>query len=266
MRGTTGLFFRIGIVFVLLAGWLESACAAGPEFTPYLSAQYFSWREYHGGRRLLKESGPLFAGGLDFALPVYRHAQNSVRIESRHELFGGYVDYDGETQGQIPVKTQVSYFGSRHELGAGWRHDGGRWALEPFTSLGYRWWFRGLQDATSANGQASRGYTEYWQTGYLKLGGRGSFQTSPGVEVSTEAGAKYPFVTSNYVKLQSVGPTTFSPEGLLSPFAEAGLRYRGFRATISYEGFRFGASPLNKGFLQPESTSDLVGLNLGWTF
>ncbi|WP_183360916.1 hypothetical protein [Geomonas limicola] len=260
------MFLRIGIAFLLLAGTLETACAAGPEITPYLSAQYFTWREYHAARRLLKETGPLFAGGLDLALPVYRQAPNSLMIESRHEVFGGYVDYDGETQEQIPVKTEVSYVGTRHEIGAGWRHDAGGWTLEPFTSLGYRWWFRGLQDATSANGQPSQGYTEYWQTGYLKLGGRGSCQVGPKFQVTGEAGATYPFYASNYVKLKSVGPTTFSPEGLWSPFAQAGLRYGGLRVTVSYEGFRFGASPLKKGFLQPESTSDLIGLNLGWTF
>lgn len=257
---------------VLTCCALPASAAPGMEITPYLGVNYFTWREYNAGRKLLKENGPLFSGGAVFGIPFRPSATNSLALRAKQEVFGGYIDYDGETQGAnpVPVKTEVSYVGTRHDVDLGFRHSEDSWDLEPFAGLGYRWWFRGLQDARTAQGAAVSGYTEYWQTGYLRLGARGSFRDDTGITLLAEAGAKYPFYTGNSVKFAGYGTTTFRPEGRWSGFAEAGLRYHHFKATLAFESFRFGASPTipvgGKLLFQPDSSSELLGLNLGWSF
>ena len=251
-----------------------SAAGSLDELIPYLSGQYFTWSEFGGGRRLLKESGPLFSQGLlaGFLYPL--QSSSSLALRVRGEFFGGIVNYDGETQEQVPVKTEVSYLGTRQEFDLGYRYSAASFHLEPFAGLGYRWWLRGLQDATSATGEAVSGYTEYWRTGYLRLGARGVYRPDSGASFFAEAGVKYPFYTANSADPFGTGSNTFRPGGLWSGFAESGVSYRHLRFAFSYEGFRFSQSPallvVHKGLrdllMQPESSSDIFGLNIGWSF
>jgi len=266
-------------VQMVLLAVLGSVCCALPAHaapldgvTPFLSAQYFSWREFSGGSRLLKEEGPLFAGGVlgEFAIP--RHAPSALALRGKVEIFGGVVDYHGETQAPnpVPVKTEVSYLGTRQELDLGYRYSSDTWYLEPFSGVGYRWWLRGLQDATSSAGSQVSGYTEYWQTAYLRTGGRSLCRVGLETSLFLEGGAKYPFYTGNSVNFAGAGRITFRPVGEWSGFAETGINYRRLRLALSYEGFRFSSSPLvqvgTKDYFQPDSASDIFGLHLGWTF
>jgi hypothetical protein len=263
---------------ILLALMLAVGCAIPvsaaslDELTPFLSAQYFTWEEYGGGRRLLKESGQLYSGGILFEVLFPFGSPSALAFRGKGEIFGGIVDYQGETQAPnpVPVNTEVNYVGIRQDLDLGYRYTADSWFLEPFAGLGYRWWFRGLQDASSATGQAVSGYTEYWQTGYLRLGGRGRYRNASGVALFAEGGAKYPFYTGNSVDFVGSGVTTFRPQGRWSGFAETGVSYRHVKLALSYEGFRFSASPVvqvgTQRFLQPESSSDIFALNLGWAF
>jgi len=258
---------------MLLVPCATSALAASlDELTPYLSAQYFTWEEHLGGRRILKESGPLFAGGVLLEVITQSDTPSSLTFRGKGEIFGGIVGYDGETQAPnaVPVKTDVSYFGTRQELDLGYRYSAESWCLEPFTGLGYRWWLRGLQDSTLADGQPVSGYTEYWRAGYARLGARGRYRPGSGVTLFAEGGVKYPFYTGNSVDFAGSGVTTFRPRGTWSGFAETGVTYQHLKLALTYEGFRYSASPLaqvgNQSYLQPESSSDIFGLNLGWAF
>jgi hypothetical protein len=262
-----------------------SAAGSLDELTPYLSGQYFTWKEFSAGRRLLKESGPLFSQGLlaGFLYPL--NTSSSLALRVRGEFFGGIVNYDGETIEQVPVnngetleqvplKTEVNYLGTRQELDLGYRYAALSLHLEPFAGLGYRWWLRGLQNTTLATGEAASGYTESWRTGYLRLGARGVYRPDSGASLFAEAGAKYPFYTANSADPFGTGSNTFRPGGLWSGFAETGVSYRHLRFAFSYEGFRFSQSPavlvVHKGLrdllLQPDSSSDIFGLNIGWSF
>ena len=264
-------------MFLLAA--LCAACCAVPvtaapldELTPYLSGQHLTWSESAAGRRLLKESGALFSGGIlaEFVTPPA--ASVSLTLRGREELFGGVVDYAGETQAPnpVPVNTEVSYLGTRQELDLGCRYSADSWNLEPFGGAGYRWWLRELHNSSSATGDPVSGYTEYWQTAYLRMGARGRYRDPSGVSFFAEGGAKYPFYTGNSVDFAGSGVTTFRPGAEWSGFAEAGASYRHLRLALSYEGFRFSTSPLvqigTKAFFQPESSSDIFGLSLGWAF
>jgi hypothetical protein len=258
---------------ILLAVILIVCCAvpasAAPslELSNYFSAQYFTWEEFNAGKRLLKESGPLFAEGFLFGATA-----SSVSLRVRGEVFGGVVNYDGQTQApaSVVVQTHVNYFGGRVEPDLGFRIEDGNLRLEPFAGLGYRLWLRNLQDSTSATGQAVSGYTETWQTGYSRLGVRGRYHVPSGLAVYAEGGLKYPFYTGNSVDFANSGKTTFHPGARSSGFAEAGISWRRLKVGLSYEGFRFSQSPLvtnsSGTFFQPESKSDIFGLNIGWIF
>ena len=254
------LFFICNVVPVLAASF--------DELTPYLSGQHFNWKEYSDGRRLLKESGALYSGGIlvggvtDFAMT----------LRGRAEIFGGEVGYDGETQapGSDPVRTDVTYFGTRQEFDLGYRISFGGNRIEPFVGLGYRWWLRGLQDSTSESGEPASGYTEWWQTAYARAGARWRHLWPSGAALNGEAGARYPFYTGNSVDFTNSGVTTFRPGGKLSGFAEGGVTYSRFKLNFFYEGLRFSQSSKKlvgtQYFFQPESSSDTFGLSVGWAF
>jgi len=247
---------------------LPAAAGALEEVTPYISAQRFTWQEYSGGRRLLKESGPLFSTGVVLGAV----AKSSFTMRGKGELFGGEVGYRGETQApsSIPISTDVTYFGTRQELDLGYRVEAAKVRLEPFGGVGHRWWIRSLQDTTTAAGEPVFGYTESWQTLYGRLGARGRLILPGGIRVAAEAGAKYPFYTGNSVDFSNSGVTTFHPGPKWSGFAETGISYRNLRLTLLYEGFRFSQSAEKQvqtnNFFQPESSSDIFGVSLGWAF
>lgn len=259
----------LAVAVLYLCSPLAAAAGTLEELTPYFSSRYFTWQEEEGGRRILKERGPLFAAGV-----VAESAVSSSRLSlrGRAELFGGQVWYKGETQApdSEPVRTQVGYIGVREELDVAFRSDFERGRFEPFLGLGHRWWLRDLQNSTSEAGTPVTGYTENWQTLYGRAGARGRFNFRSDLALFLEGGAKYPFYTGNSVDFSNSGVTTFYPRPRLSAFGEAGAAFRNARVSMTYEGFRFGRSPVRKvqgtSYLQPESSSDLIGLSVGWNF
>ena len=244
------------------------AAAAGlEELTPYLTTQYFTWKERSGGKTLLKEQGPLFAAGVRVAGAT----ASSFTIRGKGELFGGAVDYHGQTQAPqpVPVDTLVGYYGLNTEVDFGRRFQPAHVHLEPFAGIGYRGWFRDLHDSSASDGSRVSGYTEGWQVGYGRLGARAECLMD-GVALSAQGGAKYPFYVGNTVDFAGSGTTTFHPQGRVSGFAEAAVGYGRFSAALFYDGLRFGRSDLQSvrgaGYFQPDSSSDIFGLRLGWNF
>ncbi len=246
------------------------------ELYVYPSFQYFQWEEFHDGQRLLRETGPLFGAGAVVGLEGPKLGKNSfLTLKAKGELFGGVIDYDGhaqdlQTEEQFPIKTDVNYFGTKGEADLGWRYIAGQFYLEPFGGLGIRWWLRDLQDTTStdANGNTVQvtGYQEDWVSAYARVGLRGGFTVSNNFRVFAEAGAKYPFYTTNNADFPGVGSVTVKPGGEWSAFAEIGAQYRWFRPSVFYEGFNYSASPVSNGLFQPESEPEIIGLNLAFVF
>ena len=256
----------LGLMLVMGCALPASALSL-EELTPYFSAQYFTWEEYSEGRRLLKESGPLFSAGVLAGFTT----RSSWTLRGKGEFFGGQVGYDGETQGPtvIPVQTDVTYLGTRQELDLGYRVHSGALRIESFGGVGARWWLRALQD-TSTAGQPVSGYSEWWRTAYGRLGARARYFQPSGLTCFAEGGAKYPFYNANSISFASSGVSTFHPGGKWSGFAESGVSWRRLKATLYYEGFRFSRSSNvsvgNEQFFQPESSADIFGLSLGWAF
>ena len=249
-------------VILVISCAMPASAASSRELTPYLSGEYFTWQEYNSGKSILKESGPLIAGGLLYGVIT----PSSATVRGKTELFGGNIDYDGQTQsGTTVVETNVSYFGGRQEIDLGYRFNSGDLRLEPFAGVGYRWWLRDLHSSAVASG-----YTEFWQTGYGRFGARGNFKTPSGIVVHAEGGMKYPFYNGNSVDFTDVGVVTVQPGAMWSGFAEAGVTWRRLKISLFYEGFRFSqSSEVSVGtynVLQPDSRSDIFGLSLGLAF
>lgn len=247
---------------------MPASAASIEELTPYFSIKYFAWEEHQNNRQILKETGPLFSAGILIGATT----NSSFTLKGRAEMFGGEVDYDGETQApaSVPARTEVGYFGTKEQLDLGYRICSQVLKIEPFFGLGHRWWLRHLQSGIDASGEPFSGYTELWQTGYGRLGARGHYQVVTGGILFAEAGAMYPFYTGNTIDFAGSGKATFRPRGKVSGFVETGATWRQLKLTLYYEGFRWSASPVKavgtKFLLQPESSSDILGLNLGWTF
>src|SRR5512138_1364869 len=130
----------IGILAALVLLTVTNASAAQfggvEELTLYPSFQYFTWKEFNDGTRLLKEDGFLYGAGAAIRVNLLKAETSSLMLRGKAELFGGEVDYDGQTQptnpqttppnGQIqppsslPVKTDVTYIGAKGEADLGW--------------------------------------------------------------------------------------------------------------------------------------------------
>jgi hypothetical protein len=272
----------IGIVAALLLFAAANVSAAQfggvEELSAYPFLQYVTWKESNHGTQLLKEDGFLYGAGAAIRVDLLKTETGSLMLKGKAELFGGVVDYDGQTQppNPLPVKTDVTYIGARGESDLGWRFPLQDFSIEPFAGIGYRWWLRDLHDSTAFDPVQRRnvsvgGYTEYWQTVYTRLGARMDYTLSDSLKLFGEAGAKYPFYNSNTIEFTDVGEKTIRPGSAWSAFVEIGARYKRFRPAVFYEGFRYSQSPLvpiggNRAIFQPESESDIFGISLGWAF
>jgi hypothetical protein len=249
------------------------------EFYAYPALQYFTWEESLGGRRLVHEQGVLYSAGAAVAVDLLQTAAGALTLRGKGELFGGMVDYDGQTQRGLPVNTDVSYVGTRAEGALGWAVPLARSRLEPFAGLGYRWWLRDIHDATTTDPSRSEalGYMEHWESAYTKLGMAVSHRLGREWRLFAEAGGKYPFYNANTIHLEiETAPHTVVVNPVVKPtprwsaFAELGARYRRFRLAFFYEGYRVGQSPVRHigplGLFQPQSKEDLVGVSLAWCF
>ena len=277
------------VILLTCLGTLLAALPAGAaeyggvrEFFVYPAIQYFSWQEYDQGTRLLQEEGPLFSVGIVGALDLVKTERSgSLTFRGKGELFGGVVNYRGQTMSNpsnpqlsgLPVKTDVNYVGLATQVDFGWRFPLGKLSLEPFAGLGLSWWLRDLQDSTATytvNGSPVTvpvyGYSEFWASYTGRFGGRLQVDLNDDWQIFCVGGAKFPFAVENTIDVASIGDVTLEPKGEWSAFGEVGFRYRRIRPSVYYEGLRVGASPVASGFYQPRSEADIVGLSVGILF
>jgi hypothetical protein len=254
------------IVVLLLSGGLVDQAAAG-EAVLYLAVESYTWKEFKdNGSLLLKESGPL--AGVGF---TYHHEfPDHLTLRPTAEIFGGTVDYDGQTQTGIAAKTDVDYFGLKLDGDIGRKFIiSKQWFVEPFGGLGLRLWIRDINDGVAANGTATYGYDEVWLTWNARLGLRGGVDISQGSRLFAEVGVKLPLYNENTADLGL--DVTMHPGKETSYFAEMGAQLSGFRGILFYEGLRFSKSDevaIAYGYTvwQPKSEADIYGLKLGVVF
>ncbi len=265
------------VVFSLLAMPLAAFGSdtgfAAAEFEAYGKIEHFTWKEYANGEQLLEESGPIYGAGGRVRIPLTK----AVTAKFRGELFGGRVDYDGQTSpGNYPLTTDTDYAGVKLEadvgvdLAAGKKSD-----LGPFAGFGARAWERELQGNTfwnpdSQTTEYARGVTERWRNYYARAGINGAHTFSSSVKAFVTAGVKIPIYTENEAELTDSVFITLEPGNRVSGFAETGLEIGMVKLSIFYEGLRFSESDRvafgNDYYYQPKSEADIFGINAGVTF
>lgn len=257
------------VVMVLILA--SSAAAAEFEHDIFGQVQSFTWKEYSGGRELLKEDGALYGVGYAGRYTF----MGFLTVRPRGELFGGEIDYDGQTQDGIPASTDTEYAGIKTEgdIGYLWG-DPGKATVEPFVGLGWRYWERDIQSGVDQTGRYISGATEYYSIFYGRLGVRGDIALSEKVRMFLEGTVKLPIdnqeeaedVCTNY----GCYDVDLEPGKRVSYYAELGLKAAMFKVSAFYEGLRFSESDAETipGAIvwQPESEADIYGVNVGVSF
>jgi hypothetical protein len=226
----------------------------------------FTWREYDGGRRLLEETGPRYAVGVNRVF-----TREAIVFTPSFEVLYGEVDYDGHTQAGAPVSTEVRYSGFTLalELANAARLAGGG-VLEPHLSLGWEYRRRDLRSTDTADG-----YVENWNSFDARGGLRGEFPLGGGGDgprLLADGGVAWPVATTNSVDFPGLPEeVTVHPKGQPWPYAEVGLSWRAFRGIVSYRGYRFDPSdPVDIGggyaLSQPESKGDVYSFTVAASF
>jgi len=268
----------IALALVLLASQAGAAEYGGiRELFIGPSIAYFHWQESVAGQNVLTEQGPIYGVDGTIVLDLLKTERaGTLTFKGKLGLFGGVVDYDGQTQApsNLPVKTDVSYVGGKEEIALGWALPLGDVRLEPFAGLGYRLWVRDLQDSTAKDGASTvrvNGSTEVWESAYTKVGAALSIPLTSNWRIFVEGGGKYPFYNSNSSDIAGVGNNSVYPEPRWSAFAELGARSGTLRPALFYEGYRTGPSPVVRissttGVYQPKSDEDVVGVSFSYCF
>jgi hypothetical protein len=231
--------------------------------------QDYEWSEFDDNNfKLVEETGYLYGLTCD--------------VDSRREtlgwrggisLFGGEVDYDGVTWSLAPVETDVVYLGTQlyADMVPNLRLDSGLW-LNTFFGIGFKGWFRDLDDTQTREGTFVSGAEEWWGSVYGRAGVGASYPVSNTIEIFSEAGSKIPIYSVNHANLFVPGSPSvdLKPEMRFSPFADLGVRCNQLVAKISYDTLRFGKSDSVSAsgdyvLHQPESESDVISLGIAWT-
>jgi hypothetical protein len=255
---------------ILAAAWLQPAAAFDTTHTISAGFQFsdFTWQEKGpDGQKLLEESGPLTGVGVELA-------GRSGRFEPDFKflLFGGTLDYDGQTMDGTPARTDTDYLGIEAIGDLGYAVvTGAVTDVRLFAGLGYRLWERSLASTDDA-----LGYDESWSSVYARLGAGTESRLGP-VTLFANAGVKWPFFTAMSADLPGIDdPLELEPDGQLSFFADAGVQWWHIVVSVFYDSFAFDASDpepvlIQDGrttelaeFYQPESESSNWGLNVGW--
>jgi hypothetical protein len=258
------------IFYIFCLGVLcEESVAVANETDIYFKIESFTWKEYSdSGSQLLEESGPIYGLGCSSRSDIAQ----SLILWSKFEIFGGSVDYDGQTQEGTPANSDTDYTGLMVEGGIGIKAKITETIiLEPFAGLGYRWWLRDIKSTYNAIG-----YEERWQSFYIQLGIRSEDYISDQLKSFALLGVKYPIRNENEIGFSQFGYSdiTVKPGNKASFFAEIGLKKKNFMVSFFYEGLRFSKSDVGYiydaygvyGIYQPESEADIFGVNIGITF
>lgn len=238
----------------------------GKRVSLFLGVQNLYWDEYENGK-LLEENGYLFNVGFQ--------GDNLGKIDRGYvyQFTLGYsvgtVDYDGQTQAGIPVKTETDYEDWRIEYLGGWRFIGGeKLYLDLMAGIGFNSWNRNINDGTAADGSPVFGYDEQYTISYARLNGGVNFINS-GWFHHLMLGLKYPLTTEEEIDLLDI---TLEPEPKVSTSIEwrsdrldqFGLPKYGF--SLYREETLFGESPVVGIWYQPESNKIETGIRVHWYF
>ena len=228
-------------------------------------AEYFRWSEYDDeGYLLLEETGMMSGVELD-----YRYSRNlKYWLEIRGQIFGGTLDYDGQTQAGDPLKDETGYHGYEanihHDVFVlGEASDQARIAL--YLGLGYREWLRELRD-----------YDEDWQMAYGIIGARGDINSKSGRnwfgQLEFRGGQNRE--TIGLPEVWGGTPVEVEPGKGYHVYMCAGTTKNLTSAQIYIQAMEFSKSDVafapspsgTVGIYQPESIAAMIGVQFGFAF
>lgn len=230
----------------------------------YGLVENFIWQERFSGEKVLEENGLIYGIGFNAKL-VYPSRET---LNARWELFLGNINYDGSIQTGEKAVTSTDYLGIRVEADKGfYKRLGNKVFIEPYFGGGYRWWLRNINDGQTATGINAAGYTELWQTLYLRTGVRGEINRENSLKPFGAIGINFPVFTTNNVHLSKVDSTlpdvTLNPRGQVSFNAEAGIEKGRLQLLLFYDQMRFAKSAAVSRIFQPESKANIWGIRVG---
>lgn len=259
-----------GLLFVVAAQTaFAQDNAANPAAEPQkertlcISAQYrnFKWAEYRDdGGRLLEESGALYG-----IATGEEKVKGWMGMRSRAALYAGQVDYDGQNQVGVPVKSDTAYLGIEGFFdGMAVMPLDDHWRIKGFAGLGAELWLRKIKDSVDVNGDDVGGYSEYWMNFLGRLGVAADVRLAENAVAYADAGMKVPFYTQNRIML--AGTVRVRPNGKASPFAEIGCSWGNVTMSVSYETSKFDKSDIVGVYqiYQPRSEQESVNFSIGW--
>lgn len=259
-----------------LPGFVAAAEAPGgiygPRFGLQIGVEDFTWTEKdpaQPARELLEENGPRFTAVL--SLDNFADPEMGLVYGFKARGYYGSVDYDGETNSGVDLRTEVDYAGGLGELSLGYRHipDWAGYGFDVLGGLGGEYWSRDIQDGLDANGNPARGYEEVYTVAYAKAGLGVADLTHAEWFGRLEAGVRYPLEVDERI---DEFDADLSPGSSVSFYAEYELSKRTaggnqVGVTLYYEGYRFEESPPASSSIgnvvQPESNMDLFGIRFG---
>ena len=265
------------LVFTPLFTAVLLTSTAYAELSVYGGLERFNWREYDAaGVELLQENGYRLVTGI----VKVAEGDAGLLLDYEGRLYGNEVDYDGETQDGVPLKTTTGYAGFLAELKPRFRFqpaslDGNY--LDITTAFGIENWVRVLHNGTDQIGRSISGYTEEYLIMYVRLG----LERRPRSEVRHwhgGAGIKYPFYTYEKAYLSHAGfdrDVILRPDPDISLYAKGGYRFsEKWSFSLYYDSYNFKQSPTvpaasgGTQFLvrQPESLQYTIGFILNYHF
>ena len=226
--------------------------------------QQFAWKEYaDNGGQLLKESGPLY--GLHMAGEGYGRSRVAPGGTFKMNIFGGRVDYNGQTMDGLPFKTKTDYLGAELNGNLALRAmPADDFYVKVFAGPAIRFWRRDLNGRSGVSG-----YKEDWFVFDGRAGAGLDYFLSADLKLFAEGGCKIPFTSREEVDWSRFGAGRISlePDQTVSPFAELGLAWKFLFVSGFYDSLRFDKSDVERkgGYYvyQPESRADIWGINAG---
>ena len=261
----------------------EEAAPALERFTLSAALESYRWEEFStSGTRLLEESGPRLR--LTAALDNMQRSSDGGIYRLNASVYGGQVDYDGQTQGGTPATTDTNYFGYLFEGLGGFRF-GAATGFDVLGGIVVEGWRRELLNGRTVTGVPVQGYTEDYLTALGKIG-LGGYYHAENWRAQLHLGAQRPLKTYERVYLSDAGfddDVTLHPGRDTSGFArlQVGVGPVTSRAFVAlyYDGLRLKQSDtatVSSATLcgptgictvtQPKSQRDIVGLEVGLAF
>jgi len=166
------------VIFFVSMIFMHASMADQAEYQLGVGLIKFDYAEYDDNNVFLDgETG--FIPGI-----ILKRTQNhlSVYTEIAGQLHGNTIEYDGQTQGGTPTKTDSdaiifdTYFKVGLHFSAARNHG-------PYLGIGYRYWFRNIRSGRDINGDPVAGLLEQYHWNYGLLGYAANFNVSENVNM-----------------------------------------------------------------------------------